>query len=72
MNRAATQQAANMTVNMPILAYSSNEDAKDDMVDMNRMSNGEQQVIGAYNIRVQDNPPSKLSTNGNVTDFIAM
>ena len=52
MNRAATQQAANMTVNMPILAYSSNEDAKDDMVDMNRMGNGEQQVIGAYNIRV--------------------
>ena len=42
------------------------------MVDMDRMGSADQQVIGAYNIQVQDNPPSKLTSHGNVTDFIRM
>lgn len=59
-----------MTVNMPILAYSSQEDHPDvGIVEMGNDSAG-QQVLNSYNIQVQDNPPSKLSTGGNVTDFV--
>ena len=58
-----------MTVNMPILAYSSQEDHPDvGIVEMGNDSAG--QVLNSYNIQVQDNPPSKLSTGGNVTDFV--
>ena len=58
-----------MPVNMPILAYSSQEDHPDvGIVEMGNDSAG-QQVLNSYNIQVQDNPPSKLS-GGNVTDFV--
>ena len=53
---AAIPQAT--AVEVPVLAYSA---GKGDMEGMNVGREPDSQMMGAYNIQMRDNPPSKLS-----------